>query len=296
MSNNNRSFKDSAPVSMLITFVNQLFLKLIKLTPDNLKIDIEREINQVIDKFLQSNPSFIQTSDDYIAFNQKVDHDIPREVIIQPLQNMIHELVSKIDQLHANWGHALMKDAIESILIDLENIPHIVTSFVKTMGINAVEFKDSLKSAVPTLDEKEKIIFVAYMTLTDFGPVMKRVVSTDETIIDGIDNNIAAQIITLVGQGVSYHEGIFGPIPIPTSNDIISLIWSKLIDSDIKDDRMRGKSLTVIAIGFYRNLITRLPQRNKMKEIFSVLDKIHHVNDITDEVLERIQDEFIMNI
>jgi hypothetical protein len=285
------------PETQILNFTNQLFQKLTELAPESAKYDIEKGIKQAISQFSYRNSDFSRSSEESMTLRLVNNSHVDPNNFISLLQFTLDELIEDIDaKRQTKWAKSLVIDAIESILIGAKTTPEPVIDFVNVMGINVPAFQKSLETVVPKVDESEKVVFVAYMSLADLGPEMKRIVSTAAEITHGLDDGVASQIITLVGQGSSYHEGIFGPIPIPTANNIIAMIWSSMIKSDIQDERMKGESLSVVAIGFYRSLITRIPPRDKMMEIYSILDNVNHVNDITDEMLLQIQFDFIQNL
>ena len=160
-------------------------------------------------------------------------------------------------------------------------------------GVQTCALPILIDTIVPKLEDHKKSCFVAFASMGDLGPQMITYVSNDDEISKGLNDGVAAQITTLVGQGSSYHQGQFGPIPIPTSKNIVAMIWSRMIASNIKDHRMEGTALSVVVIGFYRELLTYLPSFDTMKSIFSLLDGIKHVDEVSKDLLFNIQEKFL---
>ncbi|MHA2168450.1 MAG: hypothetical protein ACXAB7_00930 [Candidatus Kariarchaeaceae archaeon] len=290
---NTVSRKLASPAGMMINFLNEVFEKMVELGLDNTKYDINEVINIEMDTLSSGFEGLNKKND--LLLEVKDPHQLELHTLINILKSSLLQIIQNIDErCQSNWARSLLTDAVETVIINRPKISRHITELFDLLNINTSLVKSTIiRTGVPKVTDPEKIVFVAYMTLADLGPELRKVVFTNEKIIQGLDDGVASQIITLVGQGSSYHEGMFGPIPIPTANNIIGLLRSKMMKSDIKDQRMRGQSLSVITIGFYRSLITRIPSREKMKEIFAIFDDIDHVNMVTDEMLNKIKNDFL---
>ncbi|MCH8905902.1 MAG: response regulator [Candidatus Heimdallarchaeota archaeon] len=285
-----------SPVVQLIDFSTSFINKIHRMSP----IDTKPRIKSIINRSFREDEiaSFVSLSIPDGEFDLTViEEDLPLETISSTLIFILRLIMDRMSsELEVGWTESLIAESIQSLAIEAHNFTKTVNQFVGKMGINTIELANSLTRLMQEVEEIEKSVFVGYMTLSDMGPVMLEVIGNDDQISTGIDDRIASQIITLVGQGSSYHEGIFGPIPIPTANNICGVIWSKVLQSKIKDIRMVGKSLSVIVIGFYSELLSIVPTQNELKEIFGFLESANHVNDITSSMLGQIQQDFLSKI
>ena len=59
---------------------------------------------------------------------------------------------------------------------------------------------------------------------------------------------------------------------------------------------MAGTALSVVVIGFYRELLTYLPSHDTMKSIYSLMDDVKHVDDVSKDLLLKIQNKFLDSI
>jgi hypothetical protein len=284
----------NTPIHRILSLVNKLFLKMLEISPNNLRPTIERSINKSIFEFCTSNNEFTRVSEESLSIIIKDTSFTNITDLIESLhysiQNLIDDLNKKFD---SKIGYSLINDSLESIILSGIDIPPYIRDLIGKLGIDSTRFKHLIDTIVPKLEDYEKSCFVAFLSMGDMGPELITYVSNDDKISKGLTDGVASQIVTLVGQGSSYHVGIYGPIPIPTANNIVGMIWSKMIGSNIKDHRMEGKALSVAVIGFYRELLTYLPSHDTMKSIFSLLDSIEHVDEVTKDLLSNLQEKFL---
>lgn len=284
----------NTPIHQILNFINKVFKTMLEISPNNFKPIIERSINKFIFDFCSEHNDFTKVSEETLSI-------IIKDASFININNLIHILQEKIKNLEndlnskfeSKLGSALVKDTIESIILTTKTLPIYIRELIDVLGINTSEFNHLVDSILPKLEDHKKSCFVAFASMGDLGPQMETFVSNDDEISKGLDDGVAAQITTLVGQGSSYHEGQFGPIPVPTANNIVAMIWSRMMGSNIKDHRMGGKALSVIVIGFYRELLTYLPSHDTMKSIFSLLENVKHVDEVTKDLLFNIQEKFL---
>jgi hypothetical protein len=215
----------------------------------------------------------------------------------EQLYSSMQELISVLNDYHgSNFTQPLIEDAIETTIIGTTDVPKAIIDLITRFGLDYDSIQQSLATAIPSVEPVDKTVFVAKIVLSDIGPELKDIVSDNPELISEFDPSVASQLITIVGQGSSYHQGIFGPLPIPHTNNIIVIMQSKLLNSDIADRRMEGRTLVVVAIGMRRDLINMIPKREKLIEIFSPLDEITHEQQITTRLLQRIEDNYELEI
>ncbi|OLS22308.1 MAG: hypothetical protein HeimC2_30070 [Candidatus Heimdallarchaeota archaeon LC_2] len=290
----NQNKEKFTPLHHTLKFVNKLFSRLLELSPNNLRPHVETSINKVIFEFCSKNNEFSRISEESLAIIIKDTSFMQISDLIEILQETIQNLIENLNlKFESKIGSSLINDALEAIIISSPDIPTYIQDLIAKLGIDSGKFRHLVDVIIPKLEDFPKSCFVAFLSLGDLGPELVTYVATDDKISSGLNDGVAAQITTLVGQGNSYHTGIYGPIPIPTANNIVAMIWSKMLGSNIKDHRMAGTSLSVVVIGFYRELLTYLPSHDSMKSIYSLMDDITHVNEVNKDLLFEIQEKFL---
>ncbi|MCY3410411.1 MAG: hypothetical protein INQ03_02135 [Candidatus Heimdallarchaeota archaeon] len=282
-----------------IEFINQITNKVLELTPP----DHIKETTQILDegtkRFSLRNSSVLKRSSENLSLIIFSDETLNLSDLSILYSLTVEEMIEEIDnKLKSTWAKSLFIDAIESLLI-LGNVgpdDRELITLLQYLGVDAGRFVESIASIVPNLDEIDKSCVVFDILLSDLGPDLRTKVTNDETIANEFHQGIAGQILTLVGQGSEYHEGLFGPIPIPSSMDVTAIIYSRILNSAIKDQRMKGKTLNVIGIGFRRDLINHLPDRKGQEEIFLPYKSVINENEISDEILNQILNNFSLKL
>ncbi len=291
LNNNQETF---TPVHQALKFINKLFTKLLELSPINLRIHIEASINKVIFEFCSKNNDFSRISEESLAIIIRDTSFMQISELIESLSITVQNLINNLNlKFESKTGSSLINDALEAIIISSPDIPPYLHELIAKLGIDSTKFKHLVDVIIPKLEDFPKSCFVAFLSMGDLGPELITHVSTDDKIANGLNDGVAAQITTLVGQGSSYHIGIYGPIPVPTANNIVAMIWSKMLGSNIKDHRMEGSALSVVVIGFYRELLTYIPSHDTMKSIYRLMDGIKHVDEVSKDLLFKVQEKFL---
>jgi hypothetical protein len=280
-----------------ISFINHFLQQMIKLVPSNLQQEIEHHIHNLVIELTGQNPDIYLLTKGSSELKLTDPETLKVDLLIDQLYNSIQQLITVLNDYHgSNWTQPLIQDAIETTVMGTEDIPDPIVDLIGQFGLDYSSIRKSLEAAIPSVEAVDKTVFVAKIVLSDIGPELKDIVSDNPELIAEFDPSVASQLITIVGQGSSYHQGIFGPLPIPHTNNIVVIMQSKLLDSDIMDRRMEGRTLVVVAIGIHRELINMIPKREKLIEVFSPLDDISHERQITTRLLQRIEDNYEMAI
>jgi hypothetical protein len=96
-------------------------------------------------------------------------------------------------------------------------------------------------------------------------------------------------LITVLGQGDRYHQGVFGPLPVPiTGKQLVCLIASKIIrDSRQTDPRLEGQNFAIVAV-LYSAIYDM--DRHLLAELFSSWwDLIQDFSQFDEQFLEQLQ-------
>ena len=114
---------------------------------------------------------------------------------------------------------------------------------------------------------------------------------TSEKEVYHIQNG--AMLSFLTGQGHSYNEGVYGPIPaigaLFGADQFLLAITKSIKDETSPDPRFQERSYCVIAISYPKSVEKGLPHRSDLEEIFiEVLRPIETKKQLTEELLEKI--------
>ncbi|MHA1989320.1 MAG: tetratricopeptide repeat protein [Candidatus Hodarchaeales archaeon] len=169
--------------------------------------------------------------------------------------------------------------------------------------------KRSIESVISTISSTRydlnisvsgKIQGAIYL-MTDIGmvPIVASEEITPEKEVFHIQS--AATLSFLVGQGHSYNEGVFGPIPalggLFGPDQFLLAITKTVKDEESADPRFQVKSYCVIAVSYPKSVEKALPHRSDLEEMFfNVLREIDSKNQLTQELLEKILKAFVNSI
>jgi len=285
--------QEQHPSKEFVKFINHTIQTLILLSPEYSKTDLGDIIQAALTDLTVRNSELTSKSEETLAIHLTNLEEANIEALSTSFKLMLEDIIESIDRtMEASWGRSLIQDTLETVTIDLQPLPEMAIPIVKEYGKGYESIIKKFKEAVPDLESLDRNIIVSKLLLTDWGPELQQMVTTDPSLEKEFDDKIASQLITLVGQGANYHEGIFGPVPIPRSEDVIAIMWSKLIKSDIKDERMGGNTLVIITIGFRNSILNLIPPRDMLKQIFVPLDKLEHEGEITPRVLKKVLKAF----
>lgn len=148
-------------------------------------------------------------------------------------------------------------------------------------------FKSQIEEEITNPQE----IFIVVSKMGNLGPVP--VISTNLFIDSDNErflNRLAVYTITALGQGSFLHEGLYGPLPVPSDElSYLSLNYAiKINDRFNTDPRNKGQSYCVLSILFPRNYV--LQKRSKLLEQI-IKKQLYNVNDI-----EQINQGFLTDL
>ncbi|MHA2231835.1 MAG: tetratricopeptide repeat protein, partial [Candidatus Hodarchaeales archaeon] len=157
---------------------------------------------------------------------------------------------------------------------------------------NVITFVQSLQEPV-SLDPSQ--VFMFAIRFGKKGPEVFKAEQTpfSEKETSSLFIKSAVFISTALGQGTIYHEGLFGPFPLP--NDFSCLVYAKLLpDATILDNRREGVAYTLICLGYPKRFDNLFVDRDSTAGIFqNWTEKIGDVWSITDEFLGALREEIV---
>lgn len=162
--------------------------------------------------------------------------------------------------------------------------------------------EDIKRTLTPKIDQSvtnvdvNQIFMLAYKVDEMMGPIIHKVLNIEED-----DPKYFKQIIlsgalysSALGQGQSYHKGLFGPFPFGEGN-LRSLVYSHVVfDTSQIQKRNQGSVFVLLCMIFRQQLSPLFYNLSRVEEIFnSYLDKVHFINEITEELLQQISNNVV---
>lgn len=221
--------------------------------------------------------------------------------------NMTSECISICNELglekilsRANLQLRRLKDRsliLNNIRTDKDDVKEI---FVDSSTIDILKKFQIVTGRSPTTKNKINIEDL-YISVFKYSEEGTEVIITDKLPIDEeredseiyskqVLLNMSIILISTLGQGEKYHEGLFGPLPFFGNKDFDTLVYSKILkDKNQSDQRMEMKTYCMICFTFPRNLNYDREQINNIlnKEFYN--NNID-VNDINNDLLSRIKE------
>ena len=125
------------------------------------------------------------------------------------------------------------------------------------------------------LNNSSKYLSSVAVNLFKMGNIGPEIVYSEDIPSNSKSSDLLTKMgvfyITALGQGHDFHQGLFGPLPVPDNDTHFSFAFSFLIsDSSNLDKRNRGKSFCILTLSFPKSLEKFFLTR---KEIESGLDQ-----------------------
>lgn len=151
----------------------------------------------------------------------------------------------------------------------------------------------------------EKILMAAFK-VGEMGPEVICAERESEYLNDELLMKMAIFFSVSLGQGDNIHKGLYGPLPMPeTDNEeykkfeekYVSLIYSLNLNDKLNTDpRAKGKSFTLITINMPETLVDTFNNRKKVEETVKLIlldEKIDEVEQIKPNLLSRIKNDIL---
>ena len=136
---------------------------------------------------------------------------------------------------------------------------------------------------------KENEIGILMWKLTDIGPsiilksVPEELIPKDQLIVSS--TLMGTLLTTFLGQGEKYHEGVYGPLPVPTINlnkQVFCQVNSKIIkDRSQTDNRLLNRNFVILAVLYGENKdIDRLMLKNTLENWWKSISDLSYDNSV----------------
>ncbi|MHA2250299.1 MAG: PAS domain-containing protein [Candidatus Kariarchaeaceae archaeon] len=204
--------------------------------------------------------------------------------------------------------HSLFRKAItkhnEDIFLEITHIP------VLNQEGDLIQYIEIIKDI--TTREMSRLTSLEYrsqqllreeikLSVIRFGDLGGELVVSDELdLIGEMHPNIffmkmGAYWFTAIGQGHNWSEGLYGPLPVLDILDYDSIAYSfRLQSKKLEDPRLKGEDLLMLMILVHKDKTQYFSKRELISKFLSdYFNKFIEVEDLTDETLTELRNEFI---
>jgi len=164
------------------------------------------------------------------------------------------------------------------------------------------ELKSTTASYVESAISEEELantFFVSFKIDENLGPVIleKENVKTNDLAWNKNILMIGSLYSITLGQGLHYHEGLFGPLPFGDKK-LRSIIYTLIIDDPSQiQKRTHQKSYVLLCLVFTKNLGPFFYDRQKVKDIFENQTRtLKTISDIDEDFLEFLRKKILSEI
>lgn len=129
------------------------------------------------------------------------------------------------------------------------------------------------------------------------GKVVTYINPPDEKAFQRYSQYMAVSFMTTLGQGDQYHEGLYGPLPVPFSG-YSSMVYSKIIlDSSQTDPRLKGKTFSVFCMLYPQQYSILFYDRKTITETFEKrIKQLNSLTELSEGFLAEIRKEIFNKI
>ncbi|MHA1168183.1 MAG: response regulator [Candidatus Hodarchaeales archaeon] len=221
-----------------------------------------------------------------------VDYHIPGLTgleLLDEIRNLINEgLLTNIPKVIFCTGKGSEEIAVLALKKGVVEYVTKNTSFFNRVDEIVSEILTNGKEE--TFPLKYDDLHVILFTIGNLGP--KMIYKDKSTLPEELNNAIdmtGVYFFTAIGQGKTHHLGLFGPLPIPGSNDYRALAFTILInDKNQTDSRMRGMSYCLITIIYPKEKMEFFYDHQKLTLFLN--KSFENINDM-DELNEKFMDD-----
>lgn len=162
----------------------------------------------------------------------------------------VEPLVSQAEDLVVKFSHFTVKRQLQDLLQQVKSQKLLQGEFSRNLAF-ALRIGSGRQPLIESFQDDEFGLVV--WKLTQMGPdVIAKV--TPEHLIASNQVDVSLMLmgtlfISVLGQGDVYHEGVFGPLPVPTvSKQVHCMVGSKIVrDTKQEDARLKDKNYLLVA-------------------------------------------------
>lgn len=151
-----------------------------------------------------------------------------------------------------------------------------------------IERESTRKSSEKSIPIDPSRLFLMCIRMMGLGPevYLSQELPFEKKKVDEFFLKVGIYYTTALGQGGSFHQGLYGPLPL-TSN-YSSLVYSRVLpDRTQTDPRMPGKTYAILCVGYPRDREGIFADRKTLTKIFEEhTSKIGDISEINLEFLD----------
>ncbi|MHA2232030.1 MAG: PAS domain S-box protein [Candidatus Hodarchaeales archaeon] len=138
--------------------------------------------------------------------------------------------------------------------------------------------------------------FVSLFKMTSRGP---EAIITEHLPFAKDEDELLLQMAiyytTALGQGNIVNQGLFGPLPVPKTPGLVSLVYSFIVsDPTYEDPRAEGKTYAFVVLSIPESLIQLFTNRVAIQKIFEKeLEKISVIQDLDMNALRKLKKKML---
>ncbi|MFX1252937.1 MAG: hypothetical protein ACFFCZ_15125 [Promethearchaeota archaeon] len=230
--------------------------------------------------------------------------NLDREDFIQEQSTPSGALDTALDALKTDVFSEIeeIKEVIDSKLTLMDNRMKRVFLAIGETERKLRLLTETVEEPSPPQAREFQNIALTFIKLTDSGPevMLSEILPflNPEDDQDSFLRRLGAFHMTIVGQGDTYAEGLFGPLPVYGFPDYLSYVFSFLMaDPTLEDERSAGITYSLMVLFFPKDFSVAISSYYSIQEIFnSAIRMLDDVNDINDAFFAALREELITGL
>ena len=271
---------------------------------------------------------YLQNSEDFQSYNEAISFiseamDLSKEKKLIPnyinaliIRGLLHSSQDEQGNAEETLNEAMLLAQKHEMSIKYRDVQEkiMVISAKKTSNspksqLNKIvlsyaleELKSTTASYIESAiseDELANTFFVSFKIDENLGPVIleKENVKLNDLAWNTNILMIGSLYSITLGQGLAYHEGLFGPLPFGDKK-LRSLIYTLIIDDPSQiQKRTHQQSYVLLCLVFTKNLVPFFYDRQKINDIFEKqTSTLKTISDIDENFLEFLRKKILSDI
>ncbi|MFX0062860.1 MAG: tetratricopeptide repeat protein [Candidatus Hermodarchaeota archaeon] len=171
------------------------------------------------------------------------------------------------------WNEMIKEEKSYQERLELTELDNTLTRMIK----NKLEVIDEYDEIVESFTI-DKIGFIVCKFSKMGVEVIASLNLPERSEFEKYETYMAVSFMTILGQGTQYHEGLFGPLPVPVEG-YSSIVYSKIIkDSKQTNGRLKGKNFSLFCILYPQKFSMLFFNRNALVKIFD--NRLEEIDDL----------------
>lgn len=163
----------------------------------------------------------------------------------------VEKNVSEAQQFIDRSGHSHLKSRFQSMVEQINSQRLLAGDFARGL-VNALRYGSGRQKVGRKVTSSEVGLVLWKFSTTGPRPCAQLIPPgfVSHKIMDNSLTSLGTLFVTILGQGDQYHEGLFGPLPVPLPDEnLTAMVSSKIVDdSSQRDRRLLAKNYCVLAV------------------------------------------------